>query len=71
MKMKRSGAVEINGYNCIFSNGEWVISRDGCHVGYVDTLEAIPDFLTQNETNIRARLVKIKAELEERIRLKI
>jgi len=66
MKMKQSGAVEIKGYTCIFSNGEWVISHKGSHVGYMDTLESIPDFLSQNETEIRARLARVQAEAEER-----
>jgi hypothetical protein len=67
MKMKESGAVNVNGYSCMFTqDGQWAISRHGTPIGYVATLSEVESYTTRNLENIRKRLQRANEEAAER-----
>lgn len=57
MNLSTSGSVRISGHNCLFTqDGQWMISRHGVPIGYVDTLAEVDAFITANLEKVRARL---------------
>lgn len=67
MQLKSSGTININGYNCIFTQeGQWSISRHGVPIGFVDTLAEVEAYTERNLENIRARLRRHQEEAAER-----
>jgi hypothetical protein len=66
MKLKSSGTVKINGYNCIFTqDGQWAISRHGVPIGFVDTLAEVSTFTERNLEKIRVRLRRYQEQAAE------
>lgn len=68
MNLSVSGAIQINGHNCRFTqDGQWAISRHGVILGYVDLVEEIEPFLAANLEKIRTRLRLAQDEAAKRI----
>lgn len=66
MQLKSSGTINVNGYNCIFTqNGQWAISRHGVPVGFVDTLAEVETYVARNLENIRARIRRNQEQAAE------
>lgn len=68
MNLSTSGTVKIDGYHCLFTqDGQWMISRHGTPLGYVDTLAEVKAFIASNLERIRTRLRRANEEAAARL----
>lgn len=67
MKMTASGVVKIGECHAIpTEHGQWMVSRNGKHLGYVDMLAEVPLLLKKRKEEARRRLAEVEAEAARR-----
>lgn len=67
MELTPHGTIMVDG--CTVRNtkeGQWMVSRSGIHIGYVDTLAEVPSLIERQRVAVRERLARIEAEAEAR-----
>ena len=72
MKLTASGIVKIEGCNATYTeHGQWAVSRNGKHLGYVDTLTEVPTLLKKRKEDARRELAEVEAEAKQRAGLRM
>lgn len=68
MKLTNTGTIKSDDYNIRFTqSGEWMVSRSGTVIGYVDTLSEVPALIEAKHVEVRERLARVEAEHAERM----
>lgn len=67
MQLKDSGTIQVDGYNVRRTDGnQWLITRCGVVVDYVDSLAEVYPAIDRNAERIRDRVAKAEADNEAR-----